>query len=291
VVPATPDATTTTLSASSTTPAWGAPVTLTATVANTDEPATKPTGAVQFKDDGEALGSPVPVTAGVATAVVADLDLGANAITAEYVPADADAFEASATSSATAVTVSLGVPTLLRPATLSGSARVGGVVVCASGTWSGATSYRYDILIGGSVAQSSTTDFDRALAPADLGKSLACRVTGINPVGPGAASTTAAVTVAPGTAPTATTKPRIVYSGTPAVGKTFSASKGVWSPSATYTYTYIWKRGTTIVKQGTTATSYRATSLDKGKVITLTVQARRAGYATGTAVSAGVRIA
>jgi len=102
---------------------------------------------------------------------------------------------------------------------------------------------------------------------------------------------TGRVKVAAGSAPVATTKPRIIFSGSAAnVGETVKASKGTWSPSATYTYNYIWKRGSTIIKQGTTATSYKLTASDKGKKITLTVQAKRTGYTTGSATSAAVTV-
>ena len=47
-------------------------------------------------------------------------------------------------------------------------------------------------------------------------------------------------------------------------------------------YSYVWKRGTTTIKQGATATSYKATTTDRGKKITLTVFAKRTGYAIGS---------
>lgn len=176
----------------------------------------------------------------------------------------------------------------VRP-TLTGIARVGKTLTCNAGTWSGTPTYSYSFLKNNVVAQTSTTKRTLALVPSDLGKSVTCRVTATNGGGSTAATTTA-VKVALGYAPVATTKPKIVYSGTPTAGKLFTAYRGIWSPKATYTYYYIWKRGTTIVKQGATATSYRTTSLDRGKTITLTVKAKRTGYTTGTATSAGIRV-
>lgn len=288
VAPASPDATTTTLTPSTLTPGWGTPVGMAVTVSNTDTPATKPTGTVAIKEGATVLASGTLVNGAVTIPV--PFGLGDHIVTAVYTPADANLFQASTSASST-ITASLAAPTLVRAASLSGSIKVGGTAVCSTGTWSGATSYKYEFLKNGVVAQTSTTDFDIVLAAGDLGKTLACRVTGVNPIGDGTPSTTAAVKIAAGSAPVATTKPRIIFSGSAAnVGETVKASKGTWSPSATYTYVYIWKRGSTIIKQGTTATSYKLTATDKGKKITLTVQAKRTGYTTGSASSAAVTV-
>lgn len=290
VVPASPDATTTTLSPSTLTPSWGATVGMVVTVANTDTPATKPTGTVDIKEGSTVLASGT-LANGTVTIPVASLGLGAHTVNAVYTPSDADLFQAS-TSSDSSLTVALGVPTLIRPATLAGSVKVGGTAVCLPGAWSGATSYSYEFLKNGVVAQTSTTDFDIVLSAADAGKTLSCRVTGVNPIGNSAsASTTAGVKVALGSAAVATKAPKITYSGSAAnVGETLKAYRGVWSPTATYTYNYIWKRGSTVIKQGSTATSYKATAKDKGKKLTLTVQVKRAGYTTATKTSAAVTV-
>lgn len=180
-------------------------------------------------------------------------------------------------------------PTRVTSPTLTGIARVGKTLTCSTGTWTGATSYTYRFLKNGVTAQTSTTKRTLTLVPSDLGKSVSCRVTATNSGG-STSFTTAAVKVALGYAPVATTKPKVVFSGTPIVGKLLTAYRGIWSPKATYSYYYIWKRGTTIVKQGATATSYKVTRLDRFKTITLTVKAKRTGYTTGTATSAGVRV-
>lgn len=288
VVAASPDATTTTLAPSTLTPSWGATVNMVVTVANTDTPATKPTGTVAIKEGATVLGTGTLVN-GTATVPVNSLALGGHTVNAVYTPSDVAEFDASTSTNST-ITVALGVPTLIRAATLSGSVKVGGTAVCLPGAWSGATSYSYEFLKNGVVAQTSTTDFDIVLAAADAGKTLSCRVTGVNPIGNSAsASTTAGAKVALGSAAVATKAPRILYSGTAAnVGETLKAFKGTWSPAATYTYNYIWKRGTTTVKQGATATSYKATAADKGKKLTLIVQVKRTGYATASKASAAV---
>lgn len=181
-------------------------------------------------------------------------------------------------------------PVRVASPTIGGVARVGQTLTCAPGTWTGATGYTYQFLENGVVAQTSTTKRTLVLAAADRNKLVSCRVTARNAVGSATPVTTRALKIGLGYAPKATTRAKIVYSGTPTAGKTFTASRGVWSPKATYSYVYIWKRGTTIVKSGATATSYRTTAKDKGKVITLTVQAKRTGYTTGTSTSLGVRV-
>lgn len=286
IVPVVAVDTTTTLTVAGTS-GWGQSLALSASVtAGTGTP----TGTVDFKDGATTIASAPVNGSGVASTSYALLGLGDHSITAVYVPAAGALFNTS-TSAASTVTVSLQAPTLIAPAKLSGSVKVGGTVVCLPGTWSGATQYTYEFLKNGVVAQTSTTDSDIVLAPADLNKTLSCRVTGVNPIGAGTPSTTTAVKVAAGSAAVATKAPRILYSGSAAnVGETLKAYKGVWSPTATYTYNYIWKRGSTVIKQGSTATSYKATAKDKGKKLTLTVQVKRTGYTTATKTSAAVTV-
>ncbi|MGE0817543.1 MAG: Ig-like domain-containing protein [Candidatus Nanopelagicales bacterium] len=286
IVPVVAVDTTTTLTVAGTA-GWGQQLALSASVT---AGAGTPTGTVDFKDGATTIASAPVKASGVASTSYGLLGLGDHSITAVYVPAAGALFNTS-TSAASTVTVSLQAPTLIAPAKLSGSVKVGGTVVCLPGTWSGATQYTYEFLKNGVVAQTSTTDVDIKVAPSDLGKALSCRVTGVNPIGDGSPSTTAAVKVAAGSAAVATKAPRILYSGSAAnVGETLKAYKGVWSPSATYTYNYIWKRGSTVIKQGSTATSYKATATDKGKKLTLTVQVKRTGYTTATKTSAAVTV-
>ncbi len=83
-----PPDTTTTLTSSSATTRFGQSVTFTATVAVVAPGTGTPTGAVQFRDNGANIGSPVPLNAsGVATLSTAALQTGAHTITAVYTPA------------------------------------------------------------------------------------------------------------------------------------------------------------------------------------------------------------
>lgn len=76
--------------------------------------------------------------------------------------------------------------------------------------------------------------------------------------------------------------------GTRGVGKTLTATKGTWSPTPT-SYTYRWKRNGVSIT-GATKPTYTPTSADAGRRLTVSVSARRTGYATKTATSASAGI-
>ena len=171
---------------------------------------------------------------------------------------------------------------------VSGAIRVGGAAVCSPGTWVGASSYTYAFSKNGVLAQAASADKDIVLAAGDLGKSITCAVVGINAIGSSSAVGSGAVKVALGTAAVAKAKPKVV--GKAKVGKTLKAYRGVWAPTASYSYTYVWKRNGKVVKQGAAAVSYKLTKKDKKKKITLTVVVKRAGYSTAIATSAAVKV-
>jgi hypothetical protein len=86
----------------------------------------------------------------------------------------------------------------------------------------------------------------------------------------------------PGDAPRATVRPALT--GKPQVGKTLAVSPGSWSAKG-LTFTYRWKRNGVPIT-GVTGRFYRARSADAGKVLTVTVTAKRAGYRDGSATTA-----
>jgi hypothetical protein len=242
-----------------------------------------PTGTVQFSADGSPIGSPATLSAsGTATLNYTGLSLGTHSITAAYTPSGN--FNASSTTTPGSVDVVLGGPTVVRAATLGGSAKVGGVLVCSTGTFAGATSYTYAFLRNGVAQANPTNSFSKTLLVSDFNTTYACRVTGTNPIG-SVISTTAGIKIAAGSAAVARVKPRII--GLPRVGRVLLGNRGTWSPVATYSYTYTWKRNGVIVSR---AINYKATALDKNKFLTLTVTAARPGYLTGTSVSLAVRV-
>ena len=101
--------TSTALSAGSTSIAYGASDTLTATVTEADSGAAGVAGSVQFEVGGAAFGAPVPTTVsgttGTAILTTTTLPTGTDNVTAVFTPTDSSAY-AGSTSSQVAITVS-----------------------------------------------------------------------------------------------------------------------------------------------------------------------------------------
>lgn len=271
-------ATTTTLTAAPASPVVeGTSVKLTATVA----PDTA-AGTVQFKDGTQALGSPVPVSSGTASLTTSGLAAGSHSLTAAFTPSDASAF-APSTSAALPYTVKIKAPRVVTAPKVTGTVRVGSTVTC-SAAFSGATSYAYAWLRDGTVI-GGATGRTRALVAADHPHKIACRVTATNSTG-STTATSPSVTVALGPALKNTVRPSIT--GTPRVGKRLSAKPGSWNPAAT-SYSCTWKRDGRAIR-GATHCTYVLIRGDKGHLITVTVVAKRAGYANGTMTSKSVRV-
>jgi hypothetical protein len=68
--------------------------------------------------------------------------------------------------------------------------------------------------------------------------------------------------------------------GTPKVGKTLTASKGTYTP-ATGTVTYTWLRNGKAIK-GATRSTYKLTTKDRGKLISVRLTYRAPGAQTVT---------
>ncbi len=81
--------------------------------------------------------------------------------------------------------------------------------------------------------------------------------------------------------------------GTKSVGKTLSVTATPWLagsyPTTRASMSYQWKRNGVAIKDATKST-YKTTSADRGKTITVTATAKRYGYNTGSATSSGARI-
>ena len=65
-------------------------------------------------------------------------------------------------------------------------------------------------------------------------------------------------------------------SGTPQVGKVLTAHRGVWKPAPS-SFTFQWYRNGVAIL-GANGTTYKLTSADKGKKVTVKVTAKKAGY-------------
>lgn len=170
---------------------------------------------------------------------------------------------------------------------ITGTARVGDRLTASTGTWAPApVSYTYQWNADGKAVSGATAS--TYTVPASLlGKKLTATVTAHRTGTPDVPATSAALTVAKGAAPRATTAPKI--SGTAKVGAKLTAANGSWTPAAT-SYGYQWKADGKAIK-GATASAYTVPASLLGKKITVTVAARRTGHTDGSATTASVKIA
>lgn len=168
---------------------------------------------------------------------------------------------------------------------VSGTVAVGAKATATHGSWSSApSSYTYQWNADGKAIKGATAS--TYMVPAGLlGKRLTVTVGAAKSGWDGGTATSAAVTVAKGSAPKVTKAP--VISGTAKVGKRLKASKGTWSPAAG-SYAYQWYAGGKAIK-GAAESSLVLKSAQKGKKITVKVIAHRAGHKDGSAVSKATR--
>jgi hypothetical protein len=155
----------------------------------------------------------------------------------------------SATSDATAVVQALPPANTAAP-TITGTLQDGQKLTASKGTWSGSTplSYSYQWQHCDSTGANCTdiaaaTSSTKTLKSADIGFTMAVRVTASNASLPsgGSASATSAPTAVVQALPPSNTSPPTV-SGTAQDGQKLTASKGTWSGSTPLTYSYQWQR-------------------------------------------------
>ncbi|WP_125099922.1 hypothetical protein [Leucobacter chromiireducens] len=179
-------------------------------------------------------------------------------------------------------------PVLVEPGTLSvGALRVAGATVvgqklsvtAGESSPSGATLQFQWKRAGVAIAGATGTSY--TLTAKDLGTRVTVTATATL-----AGYTTAAATAGGGTAVTAgaltTATPKI--SGSAVVGSTLKSSVGSWKPSGV-ALKYQWKRNGSVIAKATGA-SYKLTTADAGKKITLSVTGSLAGYTGRTVTSA-----
>ncbi|MER6999835.1 hypothetical protein [Streptomyces sp. NPDC000410] len=169
----------------------------------------------------------------------------------------------------------------------TGTPQVGATLTAAPGSWSQTPeSYAYQWKANG-VAIPGATAATYTVPAAVLGKSVSVTVTARRAGYADGSATSAAVVVAKGVAPKATTAPKL--SGTVQVGARVGVSLGGWAPSPT-SYTYQWKANGVAIS-GATASSYVVPATLLGKQLSVTVTALRTGHANGAATTAPVVIA
>lgn len=170
-------------------------------------------------------------------------------------------------------------PTLSSPVTITGTATPGSTLHASHGTVSDGSTPSYTWLVGGKIVEWYSGP-DLTLTDAMIGKRVSVRVSTWGDSSTNDLRAFASGPVVQGvlTAPTPT------ISGTKAVGYTLTANPGTWGP-APVALAYQWFRsGATI--SGATASTYKLTSTDVGKTITVRVTGSKSGYMTVAKTSA-----
>jgi hypothetical protein len=167
---------------------------------------------------------------------------------------------------------------------IQGTIRVGSTLTAAPGAWSPTpTTFSYRWFRNG-VAITGATAPTYKLTASDAGRSIAVKVTARR----SGYTTTTRVSAAKLVPLSFSSAPAPTITGTASVGYVLTANLGIWSPSPA-TLTYQWRRDGAAISTATGKT-YRLTATDAGTAITVTVTAKRTGYATTTRTSAARNI-
>ena len=172
------------------------------------------------------------------------------------------------------------VPVATTSPPVTGTPTVGSTLSCGQGVWAnGPTSYAYAWLRDGS-AISGATAATYQLVSADLGHSVACKVTATNAEGSGSATSSALKVVS---APSNSAAPIVL--GTTQAGSLLTCSPGTWSYAPQFSY--VWLRDGAAIAGATNAT-YTAAAADAGHAVACRVTGTNAAgsaEATSAAVS------
>ncbi|MFF2372595.1 beta strand repeat-containing protein [Agromyces sp. NPDC058110] len=159
--------------------------------------------------------------------------------------------------------------------TVSGTPAVASTLTAVTGTWTSGTVLSYQWYASGAAISGATASTFK-LTSAQAGKTISVTVTGK------LGGNTRAVKPSAATAKVATaTTPTVA--GSAAVGSTLTATPGAWTAGSALTYQW-YASGTAI--SGATASTFKLTSTQAGKAITVAVKGTLSGYATVTKTSA-----
>jgi hypothetical protein len=166
---------------------------------------------------------------------------------------------------------------------ITGAAKVGSSLGVNTGAWDSGVAFAFQWLRNGAVisGQTGTTYIPTG---DDVGKSIAVRIVGTKTGFQTATLESAAVTIkASKLVKTGSAK----FSGTTKVGKTLTADAGTWDTGVKVTYQWL-RNGASI--SGATKSTYKLTSADNGKTITVAITGTKLGFETVTKVSSGKKI-
>ena len=192
-------------------------------------------------------------------------------------------------------------PSISTAPVITGTARTAVTLTSSTGNWYGApTSYAYQwkrsATSGGTYSDiAAATSSTYVVSDSDVGYFIKVSVIATNGLGSSSASLSTATSAVVDIAPTNTAIPAIT--GTTRTGETLTSSKGTWtsSPTASTTYTYQWKRASTVGGTYTNITSatdrtYDLTDADIDKFIKVSVIATNSIGASSAALSAATSV-
>jgi hypothetical protein len=187
----------------------------------------------------------------------------------------------AALSAATSAVVDI-APTNTALPVISGTARNGATLTATNGSWTSSPSlfeyqWKRASTIGGTYSNiTSETDSTYVVDESDVGYFIKVSVIATNGVGSSSAALSAATTAVVDIAPTNTALP--VITGTARTGAILTATNGSWTsaPNSSTTYTYQWKRASTVGGAYSNITSatdktYELTDTDIDKFIKVSV--------------------
>ncbi len=209
----------------------------------------------------------------------------------------------AALSAATSAVVDI-APTNTALPVVSGTARTGATLTTTNGSWTSSppssTTYTYQwqraSSVGGTYSNiTSATGATYVVDESDVGDFIKVSVIATNGIGPSSAALSAATSAVVDIAPTNRALP--VISGTARTGATLTTSNGSWTsaPNSSTTYTYQWKRASSVGGTYSNITSatdktYELTDADIDNFIKVSVIARNGVGSSSAVLSAATSV-
>ena len=228
------------------------------------------TAAYQWLLDGKAVGGATSTTYTIpASAAGHTLSVQETATATGY-----------ATGTVTSAGVKVAAGTLTAPVpTITGTAKVGDTLTAHAGTWTSGTTLTYQWYASGKAIQGATKT-SLVLGAGQYRTTITVEVTGKKTDYTTATQTSkATAAVAAGTLTTS----RPTITGTAKVGDTLTAHPGTWTSGTSFKYQW-YASGRAI--SGAVRPTFKLTSSQAGKTITVKVTGSKSGYATASQTSA-----
>ena len=177
----------------------------------------------------------------------------------------------SATTTSTAVVISLPALSKTVTPTIKGTTKAGSTLIANTGQWDAGVAFAFQWLRDGAIIANQTSTTYIATAD-DIGRSISVRVVGSKAGYLTSTLTSAAAVIQSNSL---TKKPTPTVSGTAKAGQTLTAKVGTWDSGVKLSYQ--WLRNGVAIKGATKAT-YKLVAADKGKKISVKVTGSKVGY-------------